>query len=261
MASNNQPALGFAALVIFSVGTYLLTAILIWWERERLQDFWIDLASAITFLCQVFCFPIGIGLFWAMRRSHAKFPALPPGAWRWLLVGAILALVSNIFIINLGIEPPDSRSADPANLMFLLPAVLTQITIAAILEEPLFRGFLWGYLRRWHWPNVLIWLFQAALFASGHVYYLQTEAFAPWLIRMMIPALLIGFIAWQARSIFASMVTHGIFNASADMLHHTRSLSEAIQVSWGVAVILTGIFVAVWSLEWLKHRQSSATYR
>jgi membrane protease YdiL (CAAX protease family) len=160
--------------------------------------------------------------------------------------------------MSLGIEPPETRGATPASLMFLLPAILTQMTTAAVWEEPLFRGFLWGYLRRWRWPNVLIWLFQAALFTAGHIYYLKEEAFVPWLIRMMLPSLIVGLIAWQARSIFASMVTHGVFNASGDMLSHTRSLPEAIQVSWSAVVILAGIFVVVWILEWLRHRRAGA---
>jgi len=178
--------------------------------------------------------------------------------WRWLLVGAILALVSGIVTMRLVVEPTDSRSATPASFMFLVPAILTQMTTAAVWEEPLFRGFLWGYLRRWRWPNVLIWIFQAALFAFGHIYYLKEEAFVPWLIRMMLPSLLIGFIAWQAPSIFASMVTHGVFNASWDMLLHTRSFAEAIYLSWSTVVILTGILAGLWILEWLRHRRASA---
>ncbi len=110
-------------------------------------------------------------------------------------------------------------------------------------------------------PNGLIWLFQAVLFTLGHIYYLKDEAFVPRLIRIMLPALLTGFIAWQARSIFTSMVTHGVFNASADMLLHTRSLSEAIHVSWSAAVLLTGLLVGVWILEWLRHRRASAIYQ
>jgi hypothetical protein len=260
IASINQPVFEVAVLVIYAGGTYTLTAILIWWERERLRDFWIDIGSAITFLCQIPCFPIGIGLFRAMRRSQAKFPALPRGVWRWLLVGAILALVSNIFTMSTGFAPHETRSATQASLLSLLPGILTQMTTAAVWEEPLFRGFLWGYLRRWRWPNVLIWLFQAALFTAGHIYYLNEEAFVPWLIRIMLPSLIVGLIAWQARSIFASMFTHGMFNASGDMLFHTRSLSEAIQVSWSAVVILTGILVGVWIFEWLRHRRASAAY-
>jgi membrane protease YdiL (CAAX protease family) len=136
---------------IFSVGTYLITAILIWWEREHLRDFWIDLAAAITFLFQIYCFPIGIGLFVAMRRHHARFPSPPANVWRWALLGAIFAIVCNIFTVNLGIEPPSSRGSQPASFTFLLSVFFTQMTWAAVFEEPLFRGFLWGYLRRVRW--------------------------------------------------------------------------------------------------------------
>lgn len=38
------------ASFVFMIGTYLITAVLIWWEREHLRDFWIDLAAGITFL-------------------------------------------------------------------------------------------------------------------------------------------------------------------------------------------------------------------
>ncbi len=248
-----------ALTTVDSGGTYLLTALLIWWEREHLRDFWIDLASAITFLCQMFYFPIGIGLFWAMRRDRVKFPAPPTRVWRWLCCGAILALVCNILIAILGLFPSQPRSVDPATLSFLIPAMLVQMTNAAVFEEPLFRGFLWGYLRRWSWPNGWIWLLQAALFTLGHVYYLKNEAFVPWLIRMTLPALLFGFIAWRSRSIFASMVTHGMCNASGDMILHARSISEAISLSWKAVLILVGILVGICVAEWLRRNRASNT--
>ncbi len=254
---SNDYLLRAVAFLIFIVCTYLLTAILIWWEREQLKEFWIDLASAITFLCQMYCFPIGIGLFLAMLKKRAKFPPVLNGVWRWLLVGAILALVCNIFTSSTGLEPSDSRSGEPATFMFLIPAILIQMTNAAVFEEPLFRGFLWGYLRRWRWPNILIWLFQAGLFTLGHAYYLKDEAFFPWLVRMMLPSLILGLIAWRAQSIFASMVTHGVFNASGDMLLHTRSLSEAINVSWIAVIILTGVLVEVLMVDWMRQRQAN----
>ena len=245
--------------LIFTVGTYLLTEILIWWEREHLRDFWTDLAAAITFLLQMFCFPIGMGLFTAMRRHQAKFPSPPANVWRWALLGAISAIVCNIFIVSFGLEPASSRGDQPASFSYLLPAIFIQTTWAAVWEEPLFRGFFWGYLRRVQWKDGWIWPFQALLFTLGHVFYLQSEAIGPWFIRMMLPALIIGFIAWQARSIFASMVTHGIFNASNDMLFHTRSLLEAVKVGWTAVIAITVIFAAIWIGEWMHHRQTPAT--
>jgi membrane protease YdiL (CAAX protease family) len=239
------------------VGTYLLTAVLIWWEREHLRDFWIDLAAAITFLCQIFCFPIGIGLFRAMRRHQARFPAPPPTLWRWALLGAMLAIVCNIFIVSLGIAPREPGLVS-ASFAFLIPAVLIQMIMAAVLEEPLFRGFIWGYLRRANWKNSWIWPFQALLFTLAHVYYLQNEAIVPWFVRLMIPALVIGFIAWRAKSIFASMVTHAFFNASGDILLHTRSLAEGVKLGWTAVMVILVIFAVVWIAEWLRHRQVPA---
>lgn len=244
---------------IFSVGTYLLTAILIWWEREHLRDFWIDLAAAITFLFQMFCFPIGLGLLRAMQRHQARFPAPPPNVWRWALVGAMFAIVCNIFTLSLGVEPPGSRGSQPASFGFLIPAIFTQMTWAAVFEEPLFRGFLWGYLRRVRWKDGWICLFQAILFTLGHVVYLQTEPIGPWFIRMMLPSLVIGFIAWRAKSIFASMVTHGMFNASNDMLWRTRSLAEAVKVSWSAVVIIMVILAVIWLVEGIRHKQICTT--
>lgn len=250
-----QPALPHTiAKFGFIIGTYLLTAVLIWWEREHLRDFWIDLAAGITFLLNLFCFPIGIGLFRAMRRHQARFPAPPANLWRWALLGAVLAIVCNIFIIaGLGIEPPGARGAQPAGFGYLLTAIVLQITMAGVFEEPLFRGFLWGYLRRARWKNGWSWLFQALLFTLGHVYYLQNEAIGPWFIRIMLPALLIGFIAWQAKSIFASMVTHGFFNASGDIMLHTSSLAEAVNFGWTVIIIILVIFAGVLLLGWIRH--------
>jgi len=252
-----QPTLPHTiAMFVFIIGTYLLTAILIWWEREHLREFWIDLAAGITFLLNLFCFPIGIGLFRAMRRQHARFPAPAANLWRWALLGAVLAIVCNIFVIaGLGIEPPGERGRQLASFGYLLLAIFLQITLAGVYEEPLFRGFLWGYLRRAHWKDGWIWPFQALLFTLGHVYYLQTEAIGPWFLRIVLPALLIGFIAWRAKSIFASMVTHGFFNASGDVLLHSRSLSEAVNFGWIVVMIILVIFAVVWTVEWMRHRQ------
>ena len=247
------------ALFVFSVGTYLLTAILIWWEREHLRDFWIDLAAAITFLLQIFCFPIGIGLFAAMRRHQARFPSPPPNVWRWALLGTIFAIVCNIFTLGLGMEPSSLRGSQQASFAFLILAIFTQMTWAAVFEEPLFRGFLWGYLRRVRWKDGWIWLFQAILFTLGHVFYLRTEAIGPWFIRMLLPSLVIGFIAWRAKSIFASMVTHGMFNASNDMLFHTRSLAEALKVGWTAVIVIMVILAGIWIGEWMHRRQTPAT--
>jgi hypothetical protein len=99
----------------FQIGTYLLTACLIWWERDRLADFHIDkLALGIiiffkpiqTLLLarmvsnnQPLAFPnppslalwiISLGLFLALWLSHAPIPKVSRSSWRWFGVGALV---------------------------------------------------------------------------------------------------------------------------------------------------------------------------
>jgi membrane protease YdiL (CAAX protease family) len=240
----------FWAYLVFVLGTYLLTAFLIWWERDRLSAFWIDLAAGIVFLCQMYLFPIGIGLFLKMRRSQARFPAPPQAFILWSLAGALLALFLSLFTLQISLYPPEVRSANPASLNWLFGSVLLQMTNAAVWEEPLFRGFLWGYLRLAGWKNFWIWIFQALLFTGAHFYYLNTEPFGLYFVRMMLPALLLGLVAWCARSIFASMVTHGFLNATGDVLMHAGSLEEALSVTWmGIWIVGAALLAAVgWRL-------------
>ena len=128
----------------YPIGTYLLTALLIYVERERLQAFWFDLTSAIVFLCQPLLFLGGIGLFAGMRRKRARFPHPPKGMLRWALLGGLLGMLTELLMVYLNLNPPQDRSTESATLGFLFFAVLTQMTNAAVWEEPLFRGFLWG---------------------------------------------------------------------------------------------------------------------
>ena len=109
----------------FTIGTYLLTALLIYVERERLQAFWFDLASAIIFLCQKFLFLGGIGLFAAMRGKRARFPTPPPGVLRWALLGGLLGVLAELLLVYLKVNPPQERSTELASLWFLVPAVFT----------------------------------------------------------------------------------------------------------------------------------------
>ena len=84
-------------------------------------------------------------------------------------------------------------------------------------EEPLFRGFLWGRLRARGWKESRICLFQALLFAVGHVYYVGTANISAFLV-VPLGALIFGLSAWRTRSIGTSMIAHGITNAFGNTL-------------------------------------------
>jgi membrane protease YdiL (CAAX protease family) len=241
----------------FIIGTYLLTAILIYIERDRLQAFWFDVISAIIFLFQSYLFLGGIALFAAMGRKKAKFPAQPAGVLRWMLFGGLLGVLSALMLALLKLNPSGVRSAQPATLWYVFSALLVQMTNAAVWEEPLFRGFLWGHLRLAGWKNAWIWLFQAGLFTLGHIYYLRAEPFGAWLVRILVPALVIGLAAWGARSITASMVTHGFFNATGDLLMHLGTPAQSMQVAWTFVAILSTAVLLVIAWETFRRRRLS----
>jgi membrane protease YdiL (CAAX protease family) len=96
-------------------------------------------------------------------------------------------------------------------------AFLYQIGFAAVSEEPLFRGFLWGYLRREGWREAWTWLFQAAVFTSAHMYFMDALAFDFWIV-VPLAGLILGLFAWRTRSIAPGMLAHAAYNASAYLI-------------------------------------------
>jgi membrane protease YdiL (CAAX protease family) len=95
----------------------------------------------------------------------------------------------------------------------ILRQVFYQLGYAAVAEEPLFRGFLWGYLRKAGWKDVWIWLFQTGLFMLAHIYYINQLPISFWII-VPVSTLVLGALAWRSKTISASMGAHTMMNAS-----------------------------------------------
>jgi len=226
----------------FEITTYLLTALLLWWEKDSLADFHIDkLAITIIILFKpiqtiilalwrfdenALAFPkmpslaiwvIAVGLAIAFKISRLKLPKIQATNFRWFGAGALTGIGIAILLaypMSLQIDRSD-LNARPELLPILVMVVqdfVYQLGFAAVAEEPLFRGFLWGYLRQFGWKERWIWLFQAGLFTLGHIYYLNKAPISFWL---MVPtsALVFGLMAWRSRSIATSMAVHGAVNA------------------------------------------------
>lgn len=158
---------------------------------------------------------IGLLLLVSIVKVRAKSPKIKVKTFVWILIGIIagiiLALVLAIYKENQykGIRVPLSFS------VIFIPFItrfMTQITNAAIFEEPFFRGILWGYLRKKKWKEIYICLFQSGLFMLGHIYYINSIPFSFW-IFVPLSGLVLGLLAWRSRSIATSMFAHGIINS------------------------------------------------
>lgn len=227
---------------IFQIGTYLLTACLIWWERDRLVDFYIDkLALGIIILFKPIqtiilsiwgvnelslAFPnlpslafwiISLGLFLALWLSHAPLPKLSKLSWKWFGVGILVGLITILITAYpMSLQIDNSQIyGKPDILALLLQAPVNffyQLGYAAATEEPLFRAFLWGYLHKAGWKTVWIWLFQTGLFMLGHIYYIAKNPISFWFI-VPLGGLTLGALVWRSKTISSSLAAHATVNA------------------------------------------------
>lgn len=226
----------------FQIGTYLLTACLIWWERDRLADFHIDklalgiiiffkpiqtiILSIWKFSDNPLTFPhwlsfsfwiIAACLLFALWRSHPNIAKVSRASFGWFGLGVLAGLFAVLllsFPMSFQVDKSQLFGKPPifALLLQALPSFFYQLGYAAVTEEPLFRGFLWGYLQKAGWKNVWIWLFQAGLFTLGHIYYINKAPISFWLI-VPLDALILGAVVWRSKTISSSFAAHATMNA------------------------------------------------
>ncbi|MGC9357770.1 MAG: CPBP family intramembrane glutamic endopeptidase [Anaerolineae bacterium] len=231
---------------LFEICTYVLTLCIIWWERDRLKLFHID---ALAILIIIFLKPLQT-LFLAIHphESILAFPNLPSltvwvsavvlllvirkkrpdllkvqrTSWRWFGIGILVGMGKAFLNAYLLASQTDTDLLSHKPRLFnvllpILPLFVYQISMAAITEEPLFRGFLWGHLRKAGWNELGVCFFQALLFALGHIYYLPELPYSFWVI-VPVGALVFGLLAWRSRTIASSMAAHGLSNALSQLI-------------------------------------------
>ncbi len=223
--------------LIYTLLTYLLTAILIWRERDHLSLFFIGKLALVIFivgkpyqlligllglapylkLLYVLPFlPIAIGLLLSLWKARPLSIANPRHILRSSLLGILAGIAFGLFTATLNDLQgfADGYTASVKD-WFLIPSV--QLGSAAIYEEPLFRGFLWGYLRQRGWKDLPILLVQAGLFWLSHPVHAVLYPLSFWVICPL-AGLLLGLIAWRARDIAPSMFAHGLINGLGQIL-------------------------------------------
>jgi membrane protease YdiL (CAAX protease family) len=144
-----------------------------------------------------------------------------------LLASVLIGIGFSLFIAFpgyiIGDQDAQTRSSPFLSVFFAIGLALNhESSHAAILEEPIFRGFLWGYLANRGWRDKSIWIIQGALFWLAHLSYWDR----PYTFFVTVPAgsLLLGWLAWRSRSVGACMVAHGLFNALRFVSYYLLSL-------------------------------------
>ncbi len=226
---------------LFEIISYVLTGGLIILERKRLEVFNIDtIALALLLLAkpaETLLLPLvgGGGLpmslpgwqslvVWGTalavsvvlvltrtrlrRLSLRSFIPLAIG----LVIGFILAAVVVLLTRQQSqaiYRPPLIQIASQALILFPY-----QMGYAAVTEEPIFRGFLWGYLRKGGVPDRYVWIIQAMLFMLAHLYYAKSYPISFW-VTVPLGGLVLGALAWKCHSISSSVIAHGVVNSTS----------------------------------------------
>lgn len=224
---------------VYEISTYVLTAFLIWREREKLASFHLDLASLamIVVLRPVqtlilaywevetpLIFPgIPSLLIWgtatilviSLWRSHARIPKYS-NTFFWVMLGILTGLLVSIAdnFISFRSILSNAKPMSAAVLSSTSINLLYHMGFAPINEEPLFRGFLWGLLRQLKWKEGWILIIQTLLFTSAHVYFAEQYPLMFWVL-IPLAAILFGLLTMRSRSISAAMLAHGMINGSA----------------------------------------------
>jgi membrane protease YdiL (CAAX protease family) len=213
---------------IFIIGTYLFTALFIWLERDKLSDYHMDAISIIIFTLGPLWFLytnlyiripmiiVGLFLLISLFIVNCKLPKITIKTIMWIIIGILAGTITTL-ITNYFSSKQISNVGMKATFAELMKLFLTQLTNAAILEEPFFRGCLWGFLRKMNCKEFTIYLVQVGLFWLGHIYYINTVPYSFWIL-VPLSGLVLGFLAWRSRSIGTSMVTHGVINGLGQFL-------------------------------------------
>ena len=81
-----------------------------------------------------------------------------------------------------------------------------------VIEEVIFRGLLWMFLKFLSWTDPKIIILQAVLFWLSHTYYMFANPILFWII-IPIVSILLGIMVWRYKSITSSTIAHILFNS------------------------------------------------
>ena len=232
---------GEMVTLLFQDGTYVLTALMILLVKDRLANYKFNLLALVIFIMapllnafvniafgkrlfynniqySKFQIAVSIILCIVLIASHAK---VHKEGWlyyvKWILASVVIGVLLGI-AIGLIYSHFQTRSQSHASGLLVIFCFATQLANAAALEEPIFRGFLWGCLESKGWKQVWIWLLQAVLFCAGHAYYLPENPV--FFVGTFVTALIFGLLVWKSRSVGTSMIVHGFGNSIADIVMH-----------------------------------------
>ncbi|MEW6609713.1 MAG: CPBP family intramembrane glutamic endopeptidase [bacterium] len=212
---------------------YLVIALLICLERKNLNEFNLDrLSLLILILSSVFrrrlgvenegyfLFVIGIAGLAVFISTIPNWTKTPKTDFRWLAIGLFVALLSLIpitFIESFQVQTIQNSGPGLYGLFWdMIRRAIYELSFTAPVEEILFRGFIWGYLRKLKWDvNKIIWV-QGALFWFLHIGRIRS----PLTFFFSVPILtyISSELTKRSGQVSPSIISHLIINTIGSVL-------------------------------------------
>lgn len=233
---------------ICEVSMYLLLAILIFREKDHLADFFINKLAVVIFILSATIFRLIapsfdssikwiVPIFWGiaatliilLRKKGVNFEKIRADNYIWLFNGFAIGLFLSFILAiprYLALEEQIQQSSHSIVYLFVffLASFTAELVNTSVIEEFIFRGFLWGCLRKTGMADKWILVIQAGLFWVAHINYID-RGYSFW-VALPVGGLALGLVAWQSKSIVTSMITHSVVNAMAyiifDILGYLR---------------------------------------
>ena len=156
---------------------------------------------------------ISVVLFLLVRKNIHGMETITASNWKWALGGAAFGVTFNILMgILIRLVAPTEIPLPRFDYTLFLTFPY-QLGYAAAYEESLYRGFLWGELKRkTKWKTTWVILFQAIIFTLAHGIVFLNAAQYPAFLVIFIGGIVFGLLVFYSRSITASMMAHAFSN-------------------------------------------------
>lgn len=218
--------------IVFLTGTYLFTGILLCRNISNLHQYHISSIALTIFLVSPILSIISnpsdlsalvriamAAVFAAYFIRNRKRIIAVKNDKKSIIFNTLIVFVSVLVTtILFAYIRGFSGTENTYTLGMLVNGLLFQLSFAAVMEEPLFRGFLWGGFRQLGLSDGLVCFLQAGLFWLGHIYYYNT-GINFWVV-IPIASIVLGLVVWKTKSITNSMVTHAFMNTLGDVFQH-----------------------------------------
>jgi len=166
----------------------------------------------------------GMVVLFVKVRRHAPLSALGLRrvSWRWLaaafpfaFLAFILEGITGLLSRSLFPQTPSNQCVDlrDAYQGALWLALIGVAVVAPVVEEIVFRGMVFGWLRE-RVPLVVAVLVSAALFSLEHISFLEVTLFLP----IFSAGVVLAILYHHARSVWPTVLVHGTFNLIATLV-------------------------------------------